>query len=414
MTKILQLTPYPTRHPRQGGQLRAHHTARVLEDAGYTMDRMAVFSRSQYSTDGEDPAVDLDQARTERRFPNTWQVMDLTTNELAAVDKDCFRLFANRMQASNPEILMLEEPWLWPPVQRWRDSLPAPPPVIYNAYNIEYRAKAAILADAKVSGADGICAEVEALERELTRCAAGASATTAEDAATMQAWTEKRVVVARNGTVLRKVEHLYRVLPAPLEPSHRFLLFVGSAHPSNLTGFWDLVIPALSILRAGERIVVAGGVSHLVQSRIEKQGPFYMARDRLMLLDQVNDLTLDCLLCNAAGVLLPITYGGSNLKTAEALMSGLPIVGTTQAFRGFEEYTDLPAITTGDTPIAFAAGIRRIFNGKDSLEGKDSRKAKDSLKRLLWDNTLQPIVDLVSIIAAQVSESRSAAGCAAK
>jgi len=408
MTKILQLAPFPTRLPRRGGQLRAHHTARVLEDAGHIVDRMSVFSRSQYSTACEDPAVDLDQARTERRFPDAWQVMDLTTSELAATDKACFRLFANRMQASDPEILMLEEPWLWPPVRRWRDSLSAPPPVIYNAYNIEFRAKGAILADAKVSGADGICAEVEALERELTRCAAGASATTVEDAATMQAWTEKRVVVARNGTALRKVEHLYCILPTPLEPSHRFLLFVGSAHPANLTGFWDMVIPALSILRAGERIVVAGGVSHLVQSRIEKQGPFYMARDRLILLGEVNDLTLDCLLCNAAGVLLPITYAGSNLETAEALMSGLPIVGTTQAFRGFEEYTGLPAITTGDTPIAFAAGVRRIFDSKDSLKGKYSPK------QLLWDNTLQPIVDLVRIIASQVSEVRSKARCAAK
>ena len=408
MTKILQLAPFPTRHPRHGGQLRAHHIARVLEDAGYIVDRMSVFSRSQYSTAGEDPAVDLDQARTERRFPDTWQVMDLTTSELAATDKACFRLFADRMQASGAEILMLEEPWLWPAVRRWRDSLSAPPPVIYNAYNIEFRAKGAILADAEVSGADGICAEVEALEGGLTQCAAGASATTVEDAATIQAWTEKHVVVARNGAVLRKVEHLYRILPLPLEPNHRFLLFVGSADPPNLTGFWDMVIPALSILRAGERIVVVGGVSDLVQSRIEKQGPFYVARDRLILLGQVNDLTLDCLLSNSAGVLLPITYGGSNLKTAEALISGLPIVGTTQAFRGFEEYTGLSSITTADTPITFAAGIRRIFNSKDSL------KANFSLKELLWDNTLQPIVDLVGIIAAEVSESRSAAGCAAK
>ena len=394
MTKILQLTTYPTRYPRHGGQLRAHHTARVLEESGYILDRMPVFSQSLYPRGGEDPAVDLDQARTKRRFRDTWQVMDLTTCELAAVDNTCFQKFADRIQASDADILMLEEPWLWPAVWRWRDSLSAPPPVVYNAYNIEYRAKAAMLVEAKVSGADDICADVEALERDLTQCAAGSSATTAEDAATMQAWTENRVVVARNGTILRKVEHLHHILPVPLEPCQKFLLFVGSGQPPNFTGFWDMVIPALSTLRAGERIVVAGSVSQLIESRIEKDGPLCMARDRLILLGQVNDLTLECLLCNAAGILLPITYGGgSNLKTAEALISGLPIVGTTHAFRGFEEYKSLSAVTIEDDPTAFAVGIRRAFNSKGSP------RAIHLQKQLLWESTLQPIVDLVSTIA---------------
>jgi hypothetical protein len=108
----------------------------------------------------------------------------------------------------------------------------------------------------------------------------------------------------------------------------------------------------------------------------------------------VNDLTLECLLCNAAGILLPITYGGgSNLKTAEALISGLPIVGTTHAFRGFEEYKSLPAVTIEDDPTAFAVGIRRAFNSKASP------RAIHLQKQLLWESTLQPIVDLVSTIA---------------
>ncbi len=318
----------------------------------------------------------------------------MTTCELAATDNTCFQKFADRIRTSNADIIMLEEPWLWPAVRRWRDSLSKAPPVVYNSYNIEFRGKAAMLAEANVPGADGICADVEALERDLTGCAAGSSATTAEDAAILQAWTEKPVIIARNGTIVRKVEHLFHILPVPLEPCHKFLMFVGSGHPPNLTGFWDMVIPALPTLRANERIVVAGGVSHLIEQRIEKQGPHYMARDRLILLGQVNDLTLDCLLCNAVGILLPITYGaGSNLKTAEALISGLPIVGTTQAFRGFEEYKGLPGVTIGDDPSAYAVGIRQVFESKGSLRAMHLRK------QLLWESTLQPIVDSVGTIA---------------
>ena len=114
--------------------------------------------------------------------------------------------------------------------------------MIYNAYNIEFRAKGAILADAEVSGADGhLRRRLEALEGGLTQCAAGASATTVEDAATIQAWTEKHVVRRRNGAVLRKVEHLDRILPLPLEPNHLVLIIrrKRSIRPISLgSGTW--------------------------------------------------------------------------------------------------------------------------------------------------------------------------------
>ena len=73
--------------------------------------------------------------------------------------------------------------------------------MIFNAYNVESDAKAAILTDAKVSGADRIIADVEALERDLVRSATGVTTTTAEDAAILQRWTDRPITVAHNGTV---------------------------------------------------------------------------------------------------------------------------------------------------------------------------------------------------------------------
>jgi glycosyltransferase involved in cell wall biosynthesis len=400
MTRILQLTRYPTRRPGHGGQLRASNTARVLEAPGYIVDRMAVFARSQYPSAGETPSVDLDTAQIEQRFPEVWQTHDLTTCALAATNESCFLAFADRVQASHPDILMLEEPWLWPAVRRWRDGLSSPPPVIYNAYNIEYRIKAAMLADAEVPAAAVVVDEVAVLERELARSADGISATTMEDASVIEDWTPKKVVVARNGTVLRQVDHLHHILPVQLEPAHSFLLFVGSAHPPNVTGFCELVLPALSVLRSNQRIVVAGSVSHPIQSKVAQLGHFDLGRDRLVLLGQVSEMALSCLLCNAVGLVLPITYGGgSNLKTAEALVSGLPIVGTSIAFRGFEEYVDWAGVTIADEPAAFATGIRGLF------EAKREKIVSEPPKELLWERTLQPIIALVGHLAEPASAS---------
>ena len=235
-----------------------------------------------------------------------------------------------------------------------------------------------------------------ALERELAQSSDAVSATTAEDACVIEEWTGRKVAVARNGTVLRNLAHLKHILPAPLEPRHRYLLYVGSAHPPNVAGFWDLVAPALSVLRSNQRIVVAGTMTHPIRSRADQLEHFHLGRDRLVLLGQVGELALDCLLSNATGILLPITYGGgSNLKTAEALVSGLPIVGTSVAFRGFGEYMGWPSVTIADNPAAFAAGIRSLFGANTSTIGAQVPK------ELLWETTLQPIVNLVERLIAR-------------
>lgn len=398
MTRIAHLTPYPTRQPRHGGQVRAHHTARALEAAGHAVDRIAVFSSDQYPPSGDEPAVDLAAARSRQRWRDVPQVADMRLGELAATDAACFAALTARLDAARPDLVMLEEPWLWPAVRRWRAGLAAPPPVVFNAHNIESHAKATILADANIADAARLVAEVAALERDATEHAAGASATTEEDAAVLRGWSRCPVAVARNGTVARRTAHLHGILPAPLDPSLRYLLFVGSAHPPNAAGFRALALPALPVLRSTERIVVAGDVCSLLAPALAAGGANFMVRDRLVLLGAVGTLALDCLLGNAAGILLPITYGGgSNLKTAEALMSGLPVVGTSPAFRGFADFADRPRVTVADTPEAFAVAVRHAFDFDAS--DSDAGRPADDARPLLWDNTLRPLIDLVAAVA---------------
>ena len=393
MKRIAQITNYPTRQPRHGGQLRAHHTARVLERAGYIVERVSVFSSGHYPPTLDEPTVDLVRVWENRRYPFVPQISDLTGSELAATDARCFASFAERLERIAPHVIMVEEPWLWPAAERWRSTLRRPPPIVFNAHNVESHSKAAILADLKIPNRDQIVGEVESLEKRAARNATGVSATTTEDVAILQKWTDAQVVVAGNGATIRDVDSLYRILPSPLTPVHRFLLFVGSAHPPNAAGFMDLILPTLPLLRANERIVVAGGVCDLLACGVNQAGREGLVGDRLVCLGQIGKLALDCLFANARGILLPITYGGgSNLKTAEALISGLPIVGTSRAFRGFGDFAGSSDIIIAETPDEFGRGMRYAL-GKTS-----ARRPRKETKKLLWEETLQPIVDLVRAI----------------
>ena len=94
---VFQLTNFPTRHPRHGGQLRAHYTARALESAGFVVERMPVFVADYYPAAGSEPAVNLLPALPYRRFPEAGQVSDMTVSELAATDNGGFANFAARL-----------------------------------------------------------------------------------------------------------------------------------------------------------------------------------------------------------------------------------------------------------------------------------------------------------------------------
>jgi hypothetical protein len=117
-----------------------------------------------------------------------------------------------------------------------------------------------------------------------------------------------------------------------------------------------------------------------------------MIRDRLALIGQVTDYALSCLIANAAGLLLPITFGGgSNLKTAEALVSGKRIVASPMAFRGFEDFASMPGLLFADNEADFGDAIRLTFD-LSSDEGTITRPGVESL---LWDECLRPLVGVV-------------------
>lgn len=396
MTRILQITSYPTHptaRPRYGGQIRARQTVEVLERAGWTVSRAPIYHHSHYRNAGGEPAIDLDRSNWTAPHAAVSQVAELTQGAVLAHDKVCFAAFDEWLSASRADLVMLEQPWLWPAFKRWRDQQQGNAPrLIYNAHNLEAAMKRRILEDAAIPKAEAIAQEIVALERELVVAADGVTATTEGDAATFRQWTARPVVVAANGTAERRRSHLAGILPTPLQPWWRYVLFVGSAHPPNFRGFADLLVNSLATLRSDEQIVVAGGVTSLiVEGLAAVEGLAYMLRDRLVLLGEVTDFALDCLIRNASAMLLPITYGGgSNLKTAEALLAGRPVIATATAFRGFEAFADLPGVTLAKDADGFSQAIRRALDGEAVAVARDAR-----LQALSWDRTLAPIVGLV-------------------
>jgi glycosyltransferase involved in cell wall biosynthesis len=290
-----------------------------------------------------------------------------------------------------PDVILLEHPWTWPLICDLPEVRGGDIRVIYSSHNVETLLKRRIVQDADIEVPSVILDGVEALERELVTRAWGTVACTKADAATFRSWGGRRVVVANNGAQLKHRDHLAYVLPAPLGAEQRFALFVATQYQPNVSGFFKYVAPALPGLKPNTRLVVVGTVCDSINAHVATSPLRHFVDRRLVSLGFVDEMTLDTLIANASALLLPIEYGGgSHLKTAEALVSGRPIIGTSTSFRGFQKYQSLPRVTIEDSPDTFGTAIHEAL--ARPLTWPDFEVPVE----VRWETTLAPAIQLFS------------------
>jgi polysaccharide biosynthesis protein PslH len=143
-----------------------------------------------------------------------------------------------------------------------------------------------------------------------------------------------------------------------------YVLFVGGAFYANQTGikwFVDHVVPEIGMAT----YIVGRGLDRM-RGRLERDG-------KVVVVGQVE--SLGEWYSNAKAVVAPI-FDGSGMKTkvAEALMFGKMVVGTSEAFSGYEEVGGKAGLAC-DTKEEFVAALRHI-------EAMPTRKFDPELRAL--------------------------------
>jgi FkbM family methyltransferase len=403
MKRIVQLTTYPLKAPRHGGQLRCAAIRACYRDLGFEVETIAVLHGTDYpATDHErnDIVLRADSPFFDPAFP---RLTDLQRGRFLVSDAQVWARFRALLDRLRPDAIQLEQPWLYPAVRRWLQErafdAQARPRLIYSSQNIEWKLKrdecTPDAADAQAYQRE--IANIEALEREVVRAADMVVACTDEELAELRAMAgagdsdaSRRVYVTAHNAIAPFVADAERVTATRRRLGlGRYALFVGSAHPPNADGFWRMLAPSLALLRPDERIVVAGGVAHFLRSH-----PVYRAwpginEPRLAVLGEIERADLDALLGGAAMVLLPITTGGgSNLKTAEAIHSGRPVLATPHALRGYGDAAHWPTITVAETPEAFRRVLRTLLDREAPPLPADYAQIR---AEVTWGRSLAPL-----------------------
>ncbi|MDH6208378.1 hypothetical protein [Aurantimicrobium minutum] len=342
---VLVLSTYPIHRPRHGGQLRSAALMVEYEKAFRKVVRTAVFNSSVYTakeygrTDIPSPA-DLTQEIVKTPELEAWILGESPISSVQVRER-----VTQLIQTIKPDFIVFEQPFLYLGMKQLLSDLQLEIPLIYSSHNIESVMMREIFESQQLhTRFEKELNQLETEEQDLAVCAIGTISVSEEDALMLSKWGAENVLVQGNGASELKSSRLKRLRVRRVMKKlgvSNYALYVGSSHRPNIEGFIELLGTRLGYLPSDSMIFLAGDIARGLQPEVDKIDPVWgkLMWARVFNWDRVSEKTLSALIEEASCILLPMTSGGgSNLKTAEALLAGKRVIATPIALRGFTKY----------------------------------------------------------------------------
>ncbi len=360
---ILILCTYPIKNPRHGGQLRVRNIVDTYCEAGNCVEVVGVLGSEQYDNEaGFLPCPSVTDMS--RHISNPWLMEDYALGQLYAKENLLYRRLSALVQKI-PNVIHVEQPWLFAFAVRYREEFAPKAKLLYGSQNIEYRLKREIL---RTYLGDEVAEKSATLIRQLEmEAVSGADAVicvSEEDVKWTNCYTDKPVVLAPNGVKPWQSNEEGRKEAATHAQGNAYALYCASAHPPNMTGFFNMFSGGFGSLKPDEKLIIAGGAGWSIagDARVH-QSP--KLAEKVVVAGVVSQPCLEGLLDGAHCIVLPLTQGGgTNLKTAEALWAGKYVVATTVAMRGFERFIGSPGVFLADDSSAFKRALRLAMSSQ--------------------------------------------------
>jgi hypothetical protein len=390
---ILTLSTYPIDNPLHGGQHRLHNIVEAYKEAGHAVQAAGVSGSDQYP---ESPGFVPYPGMTAFTpyIANPFLMDDWAIGELFEKNDQFFKSLADLITPV-PDLIHVEQPWLFKFAVRYTKLHPSRKiKIIYGSQNIEHDMKFDI-----VNTYMGLDSAHSAQEKVL-RCetaaislADGVCCVSQEDLDWTKLKTKAPCVLAFNGVKIRETTSTGITEANKIAGHKKFALYSASAHPPNITGFFDIFGGGVGCIAPNQIIVIAGSAGPNIKSDPRFQRTAGLGKI-CAVAGTVSEECLQGLLELAHTVILPITHGGgTNLKTAEAIWAGKHVVATTKAFRGFDKFKSTSGISIADDPSGFLVALRKSLEKPPNVISADQRLSR---RTVLWSETLRPLLNLIS------------------
>ena len=380
---IIQISPFQISDaPSSGGEVRVSEFGAAYLRANFGFDRSIVHSRGAIGLQALDVELNWWDRQRRSHLGRPYGLAQLRQMWAFRSSNRYARALANRMDHQYA-LVQVEHPWCFD--LAWQ--LKATPHcrdarIVYSSHNVESNLQAQVWrANNQWSNiAERLVDEIRELEISAARRADISWATSEHDAAFLRTAGAHRVVVVPNG-----VAPLACIDPEAVIPKARYLLFVGSSHVPNVVGLSNWLAAPLTDMPTGCALVLAGSVGAAI--RRDPRFAEDITQGRLVDAGVVSRSQLDQLIRHAHGLVLPVGIGGgTNLKTAEALVSGRPLIVTSASMRGFETFFSRPRLTLALSPADFRAAAWSMLSMPRRNDEDDVMAAT-----LLWEHAFSAV-----------------------
>lgn len=389
--KILQVVTYPLDKPRHGGQIRCSEIRKTLETQGYEVTTLCVLP-SGTSTKKDLQITVPNQGANDLPYLGSLELAPLVQD---LVVHDWLNSSSGQKAISeisglhDYQAIVFEQPWTFSAFSSYFGELPHRPKYIYSSHNHELPLKTQIIRefapDLDEEVVETITSKIRDLENQIVSSVDEIWTVTVSDIQNVESPARSKVILAPNGARKPKLKQI-----KPFQDCGNFALFVGSAYPPNFFGFINLIGKNTFFLPPDFRIICVGGVATMIRSWASGLANSNWILEKLVLVDDAPDDVLASLLTSCNYILLPIQTGsGSNLKTAEALASGKPIVATEKAMRGFEAWLCDEGVFIANDQSEFRKTMGRLAVQQGA--SNPIHRISNVTKPLFWEDCLANI-----------------------
>lgn len=393
--KILILSTYPLKNPIHGGQIRASQIAKAYIKLNYSVYNIAVYQEESWDKS--------DIGKLDVPFPVSSEyrsTKDLIPSNLADYLSGIYafndlKAYAKILKnvPEGIDIVEIEQPWLFNLAKRLirTEKFSKNATLIFSSHNIEHKLEEGIYQSNRILDKEKELNEINALECEAAKGSDLCFAVTEEDKQWLEKSGAKEVILAPNGVSGWDAKEEYIRKWEKKLPTTPFLLYVASGHPPNFKSFIEIFGGSLACIPPDSKLVIAGSVCAHLQKELNNSQLTNLNISRVLFLGVLEDNHLAAVKSLCAAFIIPIkTGGGSNLKTAEAIYSGKPVICTSMSLRGFEHYLKLPEVFVADTPDLLWKHIHEILSRPPDfsvIQGVGIRKL------LEWSNVLKNVLN---------------------
>ena len=346
--KIVALTPFNIIPPNFGGAERCYNLlTRVGELTTIALNWQGV---SQEGSTGQMKyrLVPADPAAVEQS-EKLMKLGVMTYDPMPMLCKNNLIGLRDAVAEEEPDLIILEHPWLYPFV--------GDVPFVYDAHNAE----GYLTSTRWPSSYDAHL--VEDLESQVVKNAKAITVCSEVDALILK----KRYQVE---TEMHYIPNGTDIPSKPAEGKTKNLIFIGSLYGPNVRAAQELV--NLAPVLDGYTIQILGPCTQLVKSDAEN----------VELVGSVTEEQKDNYFRNAyAFVNLTKQGSGTSLKNARAMAYGLPVIATKVGARGY------PTSIVADTEVAVLHALRKLNDPKlTQLDWrKESEKNRAYAESISWD-----------------------------